>query len=783
MIKTLKIQAFRGFQKEQEVPLSPTLTVIYGGNGRGKTSLCEGWHWLFTGNILENLNPQSELNSAEENIHADAKPHVKLMDERGNLLIERSEEEFNNPGELPTSTSPVLLQYRLQQVLYTSQANRREFFEKVMGLQVESNFANKLRRACRNIDPFENKAWEAWQRAIKALEQVNYSPPHPSPNTSNEQKENEESLKEELGNYFGCRPDLNEIEKAIKTVNESEELPLDQTSLPIQESEISKIKAALQTIDLLDKESERAIKRAQWREEGLDFLEPPECPFCMEPTIGKAKVENIQNTIDETKEQHRKHKEAKGKLDKAVSSIMPLANLDIEETLGHFLTLEKHLKEIDIEAPDGWDAKIRDLKKSLKDMRTLSPVKKSMEKEDLSEPEIFEDVADAAIAVTKDWIALTPLLEDIRQILKEDKTKVHYTESATSLLQYNRKDLEVFYKELDAAPPLNEIADAAPETINELKRERLENLQDNIKKLYKLLRPYEYTHLEEINSAKGVRGDIRIKARSQDKVEHASVLFSYSNANALGIAAHVARVIEAGHETVVLDDPFQSLDDTKKNILIKELIKELLERGLQVIVLTHKKGAAQKLLDIYASRDALGSSLQRKIEEGPVFKPMYPTGDRQLERILDVIIEDDTARIKEASGALRRLLERMCADYLKEVEEELPPSRDCRLGIFIKKLESLESSVRPTRESLENLEDWHDTLSGDIHEDVHDNMSLEPELQEAPGMEQIRIITEKALWARKHHRQLKPPNCTKWRNIPNEEGLQKRCNKLLDIDK
>ena len=151
----VEIRAVRGFQKKKEIPLSPSLTVVYGDNGRGKTSLCEGWHWLFTGEMREGMEPKSEIGGAGQNIHVTAPRRFRLLTDDAELLAEREEDELSNPGELPLSTSPVLLQYKLQQVLYTSQKNRRECFEEVLELDVEAEFAQRLRRACQQLSPFD----------------------------------------------------------------------------------------------------------------------------------------------------------------------------------------------------------------------------------------------------------------------------------------------------------------------------------------------------------------------------------------------------------------------------------------------------------------------------------------------------------------------------------------------------------------------------------------------------------------------------------------------------
>lgn len=272
---TFSIQAIRGFQAEQEIPLSPSLTVIYGDNGRGKTSLCEAWHWLFTGSMRQGLEPRSEIGHAATNIHVDLAPRAGLLGADGSVLARRTSDRFDNPADLPESTSPVLLQYRLQQVLYTSQKERREFFEKVLELSVEAEFAKKLRRACQVIDPFEHEAWEVWRRAVEAVPADDWEPPHPKPDDADQQRDNEAALLTKLATFFGCEATIDELEDTIEAGTASVDLPLEQLEPPVAEEVKSRIEAAQEAVEDLQEDAENALARASWRREGLEFAEPP----------------------------------------------------------------------------------------------------------------------------------------------------------------------------------------------------------------------------------------------------------------------------------------------------------------------------------------------------------------------------------------------------------------------------------------------------------------------------------------------------------------------------
>lgn len=52
-LKSLKIGPFRGFRREEIFDLSKRVTLFYGPNGSGKTSLCEAIEYALTGDVEE----------------------------------------------------------------------------------------------------------------------------------------------------------------------------------------------------------------------------------------------------------------------------------------------------------------------------------------------------------------------------------------------------------------------------------------------------------------------------------------------------------------------------------------------------------------------------------------------------------------------------------------------------------------------------------------------------------------------------------------------------------
>ena len=86
-IKRIYIEGFRGFNSGQEFSIDPNLTVIYGPNSYGKTSVSEALEWLLfgiTSKVEVSTSGKKEFRGTYRNIHypCDSTPYVELVLEK-----------------------------------------------------------------------------------------------------------------------------------------------------------------------------------------------------------------------------------------------------------------------------------------------------------------------------------------------------------------------------------------------------------------------------------------------------------------------------------------------------------------------------------------------------------------------------------------------------------------------------------------------------------------------------------------------------------------------------
>ncbi len=72
-INTVVIRGFRGFNQEQLIDLHPALTLIYGQNSYGKTSITEAVEWLLYGRTskVDRGESKEEYKGSYRNCHLD----------------------------------------------------------------------------------------------------------------------------------------------------------------------------------------------------------------------------------------------------------------------------------------------------------------------------------------------------------------------------------------------------------------------------------------------------------------------------------------------------------------------------------------------------------------------------------------------------------------------------------------------------------------------------------------------------------------------------------------
>lgn len=144
--------------------------------------------------------------------------------------------------------------------------------------------------------------------------------------------------------------------------------------------------------------------------------------------------------------------------------------------------------------------------------------------------------------------------------------------------------------------------DAAKEAVLE---EKFRALADDVAAWWELLRPGEAAFFSGLGLRKGAQRNIDFKAglapstdRRDEKIRDAIAVFSQSQLHCLGLATFLARA-GGGGGFIVLDDPIISIDDDYSVHFIDAVLEELLDRDVQVILLTYEQKTWRTIQERY----------------------------------------------------------------------------------------------------------------------------------------------------------------------------------------
>ncbi len=396
-IESVTIQGFRGFNKEQTVDFHPSLTLIYGPNSYGKTSISEAFEWLLYGmtSKVERADSKEEYKGCYRNSHLPAEliPFVKAlfftdsnrMEFRAELTENDEIKRFVNsqvvdswpfPQSLSVTPRPFILQHALKYLLLVKPDERFQRFAILLGLEELDQIQRNVVSLCTKPEACIPSEVERFIAEINSLEA---------------RLANQSSLKTIHNLYKKGKQGLLETYKAIDLECErrvpSQTLPgsvLPQL-LKIREEAVGKIFAERITLpdysaqeklaniadndffikfvtDEFIKEYkeliaistvEHVFKRAQFYGIGRELLQqaPSKCPFCGQQ-IDRALSQHIQ------KEHEKLDKESEhaNKLERQRQQVIgSLSNLRSRLTtcqsrhtakVGAFLNLKKSLNKL-----------------------------------------------------------------------------------------------------------------------------------------------------------------------------------------------------------------------------------------------------------------------------------------------------------------------------------------------------------------------------------------------------------------------------------------------------
>jgi len=203
----------------------------------------------------------------------------------------------------------------------------------------------------------------------------------------------------------------------------------------------------------------------------------------------------------------------------------------------------------------------------------------------------------------------------------------------------------------------------------EILDDKFADLSQEIFRWWNLLRPNEPASFHSLERAGTGRRFIDLKAclttvghsSSQSVLRDAVAVFSDSQLNCLGLAAFLARTVREGMGFVVLDDPVPASDEEHRAFFIDRVLNELIQSGIQVILLTHDERMWKDVQECYRhlDLDTFIVSLERP-DQGVTVENRSDTIDAMLARALSYIGNKDPDIRKLGTQILRSAAERFC---------------------------------------------------------------------------------------------------------------------------
>lgn len=169
-IETLTIQGFRGINKKISISLHENLTLIFGKNSHGKTSISEALEWLLYGSTskIDTALSKQEYNGSYKNCHYESSepPYVEVVFRnnegneivcRGELIQHSSIQKYLNdtpvdqwPWENDSilNPRPFIIQHALKSLLLAKPIDRYIGFTRLIGAEELNEFQENFVALC-----------------------------------------------------------------------------------------------------------------------------------------------------------------------------------------------------------------------------------------------------------------------------------------------------------------------------------------------------------------------------------------------------------------------------------------------------------------------------------------------------------------------------------------------------------------------------------------------------------------------------------------------------------
>jgi hypothetical protein len=739
-IDNISIQGFRGFNEKQVIDFHPLLTLIYGPNSYGKTSITEAAEWLLYGSTskVDRGEFKEEYKGSYRNCHLDvnASTFVKLnfSSPAGQAEFESElvgEDAYNrrvdgNPvehwpidTELATTSRPFIMQHALKYLLLVAPDQRFKGFARLLGLDELGTLQEDFVSICTKPEASISPEVVTFRSKITALERGLAA--HPALNNpySLFKKGKEPFTSFTTAVFNECRnlvpegaPDESVLPNLLRIRDESVKRVFSGsiTLTPYSAEDRTSNSADLEYFakfvseDLISQyrelvafeTRESIIRYSQFYDMGVEFLakQPNQCPFCGQ-NLTDSIIEHIK----------KKHQEAKSETER--SSVLlnqrQYVNtklLELEHRLEScqqrhvsrlmtFLSLNSNLDQLGkilLPKHKAYFDSVREAISLLQKVEnrlneSYGIVTKALHDVQLSVQESKEDAAlisqlskellnySSTVSTSSACISAqeSPML-DANEILKHELDLLAGTADITLLidLNENQKNIKKLCEIDSILAGLKDLRKTVEQYVGNKMLDAVSNeMTVDVMDWYRQIRTtgdpdVHFSGFDMDRTKKGTiksrRVQIKASSYGKDLVSAVSSL-SESKLNALGLCLSIATNLKPGcpFNFLFIDDPIQSWDEEHAAQFI-EIMRDLVKKGKQVILLTHNKKWLDQVRTGCRSFNGFYYEITSYSKSGPniVQKP-WCSWTQRLDEI-DAILKAETAdtvRLQQAEEEVR----------------------------------------------------------------------------------------------------------------------------------
>lgn len=713
-IKKLTIKGFRGFNEIQSISLDNDIVIIYGLNGSGKSSFTEALEWLFFGEIsrqrLSRCKSEYQYEEYLKNLfYASAdNPFVEVEgDIKGKHVLIKKElttngEKFFIDGKdvinfnslnlnLENYFRPMLAQTEIKALIETGQQDRWEQLSSILGQDDLTKLRENLMtlKTKKRDDSYKSQEikWNAIKDDILTMS---------FPASFTESIENLDSKK-----MLSAIMAISQVEaESFKDLSEGikiKQKSLLNTELGKRVAEIiykdeNELKVFLSEIlEHFNKLEEEAIKSTSegldhnyldFLRTGKDYAKLPDCPFCLEKSLTVERLEKINKTLEEGKEAYEsksKFVQHKNKIESWITSF--------KAYIKDYFPSQQELKIISQKFSDIEESELTSLiqefnKKIDEIINNLNEELINISRTQFNYIEFtyfHEQKIGNNIIKIKEFISES-IFKKESIILEWELLKNKIAEKLPLSGQISQEEIkkwlilekicnfferaETFTKQYILLQRIDKIREKL-EQYEKIEVSRLLNEHaQEIKKYYEKLNPKDKFQFSGIEVKGGARRQAKLKAEAFGKDINPITIFSEAHTNSLALSIYFPQRVDRNStwETVILDDPVQSMDENHSQALI-EILANIKK---QVIVLTHSKLFFRRLCARFGHKRPIVYLFYYNEDAGPSIKLDEGETLSHLKIAEEGCSKGDRYSLETASEQLRKAIESVCLDFLLE---------------------------------------------------------------------------------------------------------------------